>query len=428
MKNKINLQEIKIGVVGLGYVGLPLAIAFSSKFETIGFDINNNRICNLKSGIDNTCEVDQEEINNAIDIKFTNDILDIEDCNFYIITVPTPIDVVKRPDLSALISASEAIGKILNKNDYVVYESTVYPGATEEICIPILENASGLKINKDFYCGYSPERINPGDKNLRIKDIRKITSGSNVSALENIDNVYKHIITAGTYQAQSIKVAEAAKVIENTQRDLNIALINELAIIFNKLDIDTHSVLNAAKTKWNFLDFKPGLVGGHCIGVDPYYLTHKSQEVGYSPEIILSGRKLNDNMSKYVANQIIKKLIKKSTIINSSKILVLGLTFKENCPDLRNSKVFDLIDELVEYGCAVEAYDPWITINDIKKECNFKLIEKLKPLFYDAVIVAVGHDQFKEMTCDKVKTMIKSNGLIYDIKNTFENELDVERL
>jgi len=409
----------KICIIGLGYVGLPLAHAFSSKEKVIGFDIAQWRIDELRNGYDCTLELSEEQIKEAIDndIEFTNNPKDIADCNIYIVTVPTPIDKYKRPNLMPLIKASETIGRVLKKGDIVIYESTVYPGCTEERCVPILEKVSGLRFNKDFFCGYSPERINPGDKEHTVTKILKVTSGSTPEIAKQIDNLYKSVITVGTHLAPSIKVAEAAKVIENTQRDINIAFVNELAVIFNKLGIDTNAVLEAAGTKWNFLKFKPGLVGGHCIGVDPYYLTHKAQEIGYNPEIILAGRRLNDNMGVYVTNQVIKLMIKKGFKIEGSKVLVLGITFKENCPDIRNSRVIDVINELKDFNCQVYIYDPWADAKEVKKEYNLNLIQhsKLNIQNYDAVILAVAHDEFK-----KLKIKLNDRQVIFDIKSMLD--------
>ena len=424
----MKLNSTNIGVIGLGYVGLPLAIEFSYKFPVIGFDINANRILDLNRGVDSTNEVEVKNLKKAHNIIFTSDADTLQGCNFYIVTVPTPINKHKRPDLGPLINASNLIATVLKKGDVVVYESTVYPGATEEDCVPILENISGLSLNKDFYVGYSPERINPGDKTHRLPDIKKVTSGSNKLSADFIDQVYKKIITAGTYQAESIKVAEAAKVIENTQRDLNIALINELAIIFNLMDIDTQAVLNAAETKWNFLPFRPGLVGGHCIGVDPYYLTHKSQSLGYNPEIILAGRRLNDGMASFVSSQLIKLLAQKNIKINSSKILILGLSFKEDCPDIRNTKVTDIIDELLDYDCKVSVYDPWVNKSEAKAEHGIELLDNIKSNQYDAIIIAVSHKQFKEMGIKKIRSYGKSKHVIYDLKYIFPSEHVDQRL
>ena len=407
----------KIAVIGLGYVGLPLAHAFSSKYEVVGFDIAQWRIDELRSGVDRTLELSTDQVKEAIanNMKFTNQLEEIADCNIYIVTVPTPIDKHKKPDLTPLIKASESIGKVLKKDDIVVYESTVYPGATEEECVPVLEKFSGLKFNKDFFCGYSPERINPGDKEHTVTKILKVTSGSTPEIGKKVDELYASIITAGTHLAPTIKVAEAAKVIENSQRDINIAFVNELSMIFNRLGIDTNAVLEAAGTKWNFLPFKPGLVGGHCIGVDPYYLTHKAQEVGYNPEIILAGRRLNDNMGIYVANQVIKLMIKKGKKIEGSKVLVLGITFKENCPDIRNSRVIDVIRELQEFGCNVEVSDYWADKEEVKREYNIDLLEDSKVDDYDAVVLAVAHDKYKELELNNKEQVV------FDIKSMLKN-------
>jgi len=421
----------KIAIIGLGYVGLPLAHAFSAKFKVVGFDIDQSRIDELRNGYDRTLELSEEQVKEAISngMEFTNQLEDIKDCNIYIITVPTPIDKHKNPDLTPLIKASESIGSILKKGDIVIYESTVFPGCTEEVCVPILEQKSGLKFNEDFYCGYSPERINPGDKEHTVTKILKVTSGSTPEIAKFIDNLYKSVITAGTHLAPSIKVAEAAKVIENAQRDINIAFINELALIFDKLNIDTLDVLKAAGTKWNFLPFKPGLVGGHCIGVDPYYLAYKAKEVGYHPEIILAGRRTNDNMGIFVANKVVKLMIKKSHIINKSKVLVLGITFKENCPDIRNSRVIDVINELKEFGCDVDVYDPWADKDEVKKEYNIDLIQDIDPKRYDAIILAVAHNEFKDIE-QEIKKAKESNNLlvVYDIKGIFDKSLVDGRL
>jgi UDP-N-acetyl-D-galactosamine dehydrogenase len=421
----MKITSTKIGIIGLGYVGLPLAIEFSKKFPVVGFDINASRILDLQNGIDITNEVEKSNLTKSKNITFSSEISALEDCNFYIVTVPTPITKNKKPDLGPLLSASQTIAKLLKKGDVIVYESTVYPGATEEDCVPILEKISGFSLNKDFHVGYSPERINPGDKSHRLPNIKKVTSGSSKKSADFIDKVYKKIITAGTYQAESIKVAEAAKVIENTQRDLNIALINELTIIFNLMDIDTEAVLKAAETKWNFLPFRPGLVGGHCIGVDPYYLTHKSQSLGYNPEIILAGRRINDGMASFVSTQLVKLLTQKNIKINSAKILILGLSFKENCPDIRNTKVIDIIDELSGYNCKVSVYDPWVDSNEAKKEYGINLIQELRPNYYDGIVVAVSHKDFKKMGIKKIKELCKSKHAIYDLKYLFSpNEVD----
>ncbi len=413
------MNNYKIAVIGLGYVGLPLAHAFSSKYSVIGFDIARWRIEELNNGIDRTLELNENQVNEALvnGIRFTDTLEEIANCNIYIVTVPTPIDKHKRPDLRPLLGASESIGKVLTKDDIVIYESTVYPGATEERCVPILEKFSRLKFNVDFYCGYSPERINPGDKEHTVTKIMKVTAGSTPEIGEQVDALYKSVITAGTHLAPSIKVAEAAKVIENSQRDINIAFINELAIIFNKLDIDTEAVLEAAGTKWNFLPFKPGLVGGHCIGVDPYYLTYKAEAVGYNPEIILAGRRLNDNMGMYVANQVLKLMIQKEHKIFDAKVLVLGITFKENCPDIRNSRVIDVISEFKEFGTDVDVYDPWADSQEVEREYGFSLLEKdeIYKKFYDAIVLAVAHDKFSEIEIEKIKN--GTNAIVYDIKS-----------
>ena len=405
---------MKIAVIGLGYVGLPLAAAFSEKYEVTGFDVNAARIEELKSGYDRTLELSSEQMKKAIEngMKFSLNLDDIRDCNFFIVTVPTPIDKNKRPDLTPVVKATQSVAKVLKKGDIVVYESTVYPGVTEEICVPLLEE-SGLKFNEDFFCGYSPERINPGDKEHTVTKIKKITSGSTPEVADKVDEVYRSIITAGTHKAPTIKVAEAAKVIENTQRDINIAFMNELAMIFNKMNIDTNAVLQAAGTKWNFLNFRPGLVGGHCIGVDPYYLTHKAQELGFHPEMILAGRRINDNMGKYAAGEVIKLMIKRGVLINSARVLVLGLTFKENCPDIRNSRVIDVIEELRDFGCRVDVYDPWADEAEVKREYGLTPLKSFDEADYDCVVIAVAHDKFKGLKFSKA--------LVYDIKNVYEN-------
>ena len=415
-------KDTRIAVIGLGYVGLPLAVEFGKKYLTIGFDVNCSRITALISGIDSTLEVDTAELESATHLSYTTDVEKLKTCNIYIVTVPTPIDIDKRPDLSPLEKASETVGKVLSKDDIVIYESTVYPGATEEVCVPILEKHSDLTFNKDFYCGYSPERINPGDKEHRITTIKKVTSGSTLEIADKVDALYRSIITAGTHKASSIKVAEAAKVIENTQRDINIALINELALIFRKLGIDTEEVLKAAGTKWNFLPFQPGLVGGHCIGVDPYYLTHKAMEVGYYPEIILAGRKLNDSMGKYVANEIINLMTKKRIQVVDSNILVMGLTFKEDCPDIRNTRVVDVVQELSGFHCNIDVYDPWIDKEESLREFGIAPIEQPKPGKYDAVIIAVAHHQFKSMGIKAIRALGKKNHVLYDIKYILPSE------
>lgn len=415
-------KDTRIAVIGLGYVGLPLAVEFGKKYPTIGFDVNRSRINALISGNDSTLEVDTAALESATHLSYTTDVDKLKTCNVYIVTVPTPIDDNKHPDLSPLEKASETVGKVLSKDDIVIYESTVYPGATEEVCVPILEKHSGLTFNKNFYCGYSPERINPGDKEHRITTIKKVTSGSTLEIADKVDALYRSIITAGTHKASSIKVAEAAKVIENTQRDINIALINELALIFRRLDIDTEEVLKAAGTKWNFLPFKPGLVGGHCIGVDPYYLTHKAMEVGYYPEIILAGRKLNDSMGKYVANEIINLMTKKRIQVVDSNILVMGLTFKENCPDIRNTRVVDVVQELSSFNCNIDVYDPWIDKEESIRDFGIAPIEQPEPGKYDAVIIAVAHHKFKSMGITAIHALGKKKHVIYDIKYILPSE------
>lgn len=417
-------NSIHIGVIGLGYVGLPLAVEFGKKYPVTGFDIHQLRVDELMAGHDRTLETSDEELAAATFLKYTTKLEDIKDCNYYIVTVPTPIDQHKRPDLTPLIKASESVGKVLKKGDIVIYESTVYPGATEEDCVPILEKFSGLKFNQDFYCGYSPERINPGDKVHTVTKILKVTSGSTPEVAKKVDDLYKSIIVAGTYMASSIKVAEAAKVIENSQRDINIAFVNELALIFNKIGIDTHEVLAAAGTKWNFLKFTPGLVGGHCIGVDPYYLTHKAQELGYNPEIILAGRRLNDNMGFYVANRVIKNMIQKGHTIAGSRVLVLGITFKENCPDIRNSRAIDVVNEFKEYSCNVDVFDPWADPAEVQHEYGLNLVSK-PGSEYDAVVLAVAHNEFKELD---IKALGNANAIIYDIKGLLDKSIVDERL
>ena len=412
----LTLSELKIAVIGLGYVGLPLAVEFGKKVPVVGFDIHQKRIEELQSAQDHTLEVSPEELKRAIQLSYSANLEDLKSCNFFIVTVPTPIDDFKQPDLTPLIKASTSIAKVLNKGDVVVYESTVYPGATEETCIPVLEQVSGLKFNQDFFAGYSPERINPGDKLRRVTNILKITSGSTPEVADFVDQVYNLVIEAGTYKASSIKVAEAAKVIENTQRDVNIALINELALIFNKLGIDTEEVLKAAGTKWNFLPFRPGLVGGHCIGVDPYYLTHKAQSIGLHPEIILAARRLNDRMGEYVATQLIKEMVKKRIQVVGSKILVMGLSFKENCPDIRNTKIVDMVNALKEYDLDLDIYDPWVDINEARHEYGLTPITQLPQHHYDAVILAVAHDEFKNMSIADFKALSKENYVLYDLK------------
>ena len=415
-------KDTRIAVIGLGYVGLPLAVEFGKRYLTIGFDVNRSRITALISGSDSTLEVDTPALESATHLSYTTDVDKLKTCNIYIVTVPTPIDIYKRPDLSPLEKASETVGKVLSKDDIVIYESTVYPGATEEVCVPILEKHSGLTFNKNFYCGYSPERINPGDKEHRVTTIKKVTSGSTLEIADKVDALYCSIITAGTHKASSIKVAEAAKVIENTQRDINIALINELALIFRRLGIDTEEVLKAAGSKWNFLPFRPGLVGGHCIGVDPYYLTHKAMEVGYYPEIILAGRRLNDSMGKYVANEIINLMTKKRIQVVDSNILIMGLTFKEDCPDIRNTRVVDVFQELSGFHCNIDVYDPWIDKEESIREFGITPVEQPEPGKYDAVIIAVAHHQFKSMGIKAIRALGKENHVLYDIKYILPSE------
>lgn len=416
----LQLSDLKIAVIGLGYVGLPLAVEFGKKVPVIGFDIHKKRIEELQSGQDHTLEVSPEELRQATKLSYSANLDDLKSCNFFIVTVPTPIDDYKQPDLTPLIKASTSIGQVLKKGDVVVYESTVYPGATEEDCIPVLEKVSGLKFNQDFFAGYSPERINPGDKLHRVTNILKITSGSTPEVAEFVDQVYNLVIEAGTHKATSIKVAEAAKVIENTQRDVNIALINELAVIFNKMGIDTEAVLQAAGTKWNFLPFRPGLVGGHCIGVDPYYLTHKAQSIGYHPEIILAGRRLNDGMGAYVVTQLVKAMIKKKIQVEGAKVLVLGLSFKENCPDIRNTKIIDIVNELQEYNIQADVYDPWVDTQEAQHEYGITPIASLEQGQYDAVILAVAHEQFKAMGATDIRALAKPEHILYDLKYVLE--------
>ncbi|MDR2219342.1 MAG: Vi polysaccharide biosynthesis UDP-N-acetylglucosamine C-6 dehydrogenase TviB [Methylobacillus sp.] len=411
------LKDIKLAIIGLGYVGLPLAVEFGRKRPVVGFDINQRRIDELKSGNDSTLETTDEELAAAKQLSYTINPEDLRACNCFIVTVPTPIDEYKSPDLMPLIKASETVGKVLKKGDIVIYESTVYPGCTEEDCVPVLEKYSGLKFNQDFYCGYSPERINPGDKEHRVTTIKKVTSGSTPEIADLVDALYNEIITVGTHKALSIKVAEAAKVIENTQRDLNIALINELALIFNKMGIDTESVLKAAGSKWNFLPFRPGLVGGHCIGVDPYYLTHKAQAIGYHPEIILAGRRLNDSMGAYVVAQVVKIMTKKRIQVEGAKVLVMGLTFKEDCPDLRNTRVIDIITELKDYNCEVDVYDPWVSVEEAQHEYGITpMVTPPDKGIYDAIIVAVAHSQFAKLGAEGIRALGKPGAVLYDVK------------
>ncbi len=412
----MDLNNAKIAVIGLGYVGLPLAVEFGKHYPTIGFDISQKRVNELKGGHDHTLEVEPEELVQADKLSYSADTQDLQAANIYIVTVPTPINKFKQPDLTPLIKASETIGKTLKKGDIVIYESTVYPGATEEDCVPVLEKVSGLTFNQDFFAGYSPERINPGDKEHRVTTILKVTAGSTPEVADFVDSLYASIITAGTHKAESIKVAEAAKVIENTQRDVNIALINELAMIFNRMGIDTEAVLKAAGTKWNFLPFRPGLVGGHCIGVDPYYLTHKAESIGYHPEMILAGRRINDNMSRYVASEFIKALLQKGITVKGARVLIMGLTFKENCPDIRNTKVVDIIDELKQYGVNVDVYDPWVDAEEAQHEYGVTPVAELSSAAYDGIVVAVAHHQFKQMGINGMRALAKSEHVIYDLK------------
>jgi len=422
------LEQLRIAIIGLGYVGLPLAVEFGKHKPTIGFDINENRILELKNGHDHTLEVSSDELKHVQQLAYTANIQDLQNSNFFIVTVPTPIDDFKQPDLTPLIKASQSIAKVLKKGDIVVYESTVYPGATEEVCIPELEKYSGLIFNQDFFVGYSPERINPGDKQRRVTNILKITSGSTPLVADYIDKVYNLIIEVGTHKAPTIKVAEAAKVIENTQRDVNIALINELALIFNKMDIDTEDVLKAAGTKWNFLNFRPGLVGGHCIGVDPYYLTHKAESIGLHPEIILAARRLNDRMGEYVATQLIKEMVKKRIQVVGARILILGLSFKENCPDIRNTKIVDMVSALKEYDLDLDIYDPWVDSAEVEAEYGLAPIMELKQGQYDAIVIAVAHDQFKKMSTQELVLLGKEKHVLYDLKYVLDKEQSDIRL
>lgn len=423
-----DLSKVKIAIIGLGYVGLPLAVEFGKKYKVLGFDIDQARIDELNLGKDSTLEVASEDLQDLKDLQFSSSKNDLKDFNVYIVTVPTPIDNNMQPDLTSLIQASEMIGEVINKGDVIIYESTVYPGATEEECIPVVENSSGLNFNHDFYAGYSPERINPGDKEHRVVNILKVTSGSTPQIAFFIDELYASIITAGTHLASSIKVAEAAKVIENTQRDVNIALINELSLIFNRLDIDTLEVLEAAGTKWNFLPFRPGLVGGHCIGVDPYYLTYKAQAVGYHPEMILAGRRLNDNMSKNVVARLVKEMVVRGINVGAARVLVMGLTFKENCPDLRNTKAVDIIHELTSYGTEVDILDPWCSAEEAIKEYGFIVHKNVMEDSYDGIIIVVSHDEFKAMGTQKIRALGKKNHVLYDLKYVLEKDSSDIRL
>jgi UDP-N-acetyl-D-galactosamine dehydrogenase len=411
-----SLSETKIGIIGLGYVGLPLAVEFGKHFDTVGLDINPQRVAELKDGIDRSLEVETSELAAAARLSCTTEPDDLKDCNVYVVTVPTPIDGHKRPDLTPLEKASETIGRLLARGDVVIYESTVYPGATEEVCVPILEARSGLTFNRDFFCGYSPERINPGDKEHRVTTIRKVTSGSTPEIAEFVDALYRTVIVAGTHKASSIKVAEAAKVIENTQRDVNIALINELAILFHKLGLNTLEVLEAAGSKWNFLPFRPGLVGGHCIGVDPYYLTHKAQQIGHHPEIILAGRRINDHMGEYIAARIVKLMTRRHIQVCDSNILILGLTFKENCPDIRNTRVIDIVKELEGYNARVEVHDPWASADEVRHEYGLELLKEPVAGGYDAVVIAVAHREFTALGAEGVRALLKPDGVVFDVK------------
>lgn len=410
------LSDVNVAVIGLGYVGLPLAVAFAKKFPVLGFDINSSRIKELESGVDSTLEISSSELRGAESLAFSCNEDDLKSCNTFIVTVPTPIDKFKRPDLTPLLKASKMLGRVIKKGDVIIYESTVYPGATEDDCIPMVEMISGLSLNIDFFAGYSPERINPGDKTHRVEDILKVTSGSDLATADFVDALYSSVISAGTFKASSIKVAEAAKVIENTQRDVNIALINELAMIFNKLDIDTLEVLEAAGTKWNFLPFRPGLVGGHCIGVDPYYLTHKAESVGYRPEMILAGRRINNGMASYVVSQLMKKMINKKIEVSGSRALIMGLTFKENCPDIRNTKVIDIVDELKEYEINVDIMDPWCNPLEAAEEYGLMVSKIMEEGIYDSILVAVAHDEFKAMGIKAIRKFGRSKHVLYDLK------------
>jgi len=416
MFHMLSLQEVKLAIIGLGYVGLPLAVEFGKCRSVVGFDINKQRIDALKAGRDATLEVSDDEMKQAVQLVYSASLDDLKSCNVFIVTVPTPIDEHKQPDLTPLIKASETIGSVLKKGDIVIYESTVYPGATEEDCVPVLEKVSGLKFNVDFFAGYSPERINPGDKEHRVTTIKKVTSGSTPAVADLVDALYREIITAGTHKASCIKVAEAAKVIENTQRDLNIALINELAIIFNRMGIDTEAVLQAAGTKWNFLPFRPGLVGGHCIGVDPYYLTHKAQSIGYHPEIILAGRRLNDGMGAYVVSQLVKAMLKRRIHVDGARVLVMGLTFKENCPDLRNTRVVDIVGELAEFDIQVDVYDPWVAVDEAQHEYGITPITEPEINAYDGIVLAVAHNEFRALGAENIRQYGKAKHILYDLK------------
>jgi UDP-N-acetyl-D-galactosamine dehydrogenase len=428
MATPASIEDLKVAVIGLGYVGLPLAVEFGRIRDVVGFDINQSRIEALRRGEDTTLETDADELAAAKGLRFSTDPADLAGCNLYIVTVPTPIDEHRRPDLTPLIKASETVGKVLKRGDIVVYESTVYPGATEEDCVPVLERLSGLKYNHDFFCGYSPERINPGDKEHRLPTIRKVTSGSTPEIATLVDSLYATIIDAGTYKAETIRVAEAAKVIENTQRDLNIALINELAIIFNRMGIDTEAVLKAAGTKWNFLPFRPGLVGGHCIGVDPYYLTHKAEALGYHPQVILAGRRINDGMGAYIAGRMVKAMLKRRIQVEGARVLVLGLAFKENCPDLRNTKVVDVITELRDYGIAADVYDPWVAAEEARHEYGLDLIESPDVGCYDGIVLAVAHREFADLGAEGIRAFGRPDHILYDLKYSLPSKASDIRL
>ncbi|MDJ0751159.1 MAG: Vi polysaccharide biosynthesis UDP-N-acetylglucosamine C-6 dehydrogenase TviB [Woeseiaceae bacterium] len=428
MATQFDIDKLKIGIIGLGYVGLPLAVEFGKKYPTVGFDINAARVAELAGGEDSTLECSPAELAEASHLTYTSDLEDVRDCNFYVVTVPTPIGDSNRPLLSPLRAASQALASVISKGDIVVYESTVYPGATEEFCVPFIEAGSGLRMNDDFFVGYSPERINPGDKEHRLPTILKVTSGSTPEAADFIDSVYASIITAGTHKASSLKVAEAAKVIENTQRDVNIALVNELAMIFDKVGIDTEEVLEAAGTKWNFLPFRPGLVGGHCIGVDPYYLTYKAEQLGHHPQMILAGRRINDNMSLYVASKVVKHMLAKGIQVRDAKVLILGLTFKENCPDVRNTKVVDIVAELASYGCNVDVHDPWVDVAEARGEYGIELVAEPAKGAYDVVIICVAHDCFRELGEQGIKAFGSDNAVVYDIKYVLPAEAVDDRL
>lgn len=423
-----DISNLRIGVVGLGYVGLPLAVEFGKLYDTVGFDVKAERVAELESGVDSTREASPEELQSATRLRYTTDTNALANCNFYVVTVPTPIGDGNRPLLTPLKRASETLSGVLEQDDVVVYESTVYPGATEEFCVPILESGSGLRMNEDFFVGYSPERINPGDKEHRLPTILKVTSGSTPEAAEFIDEVYQSVVSAGTHLTSSIKVAEAAKVIENTQRDVNIALVNELAMIFDKVGVDTEEVLVAAGTKWNFLPFRPGLVGGHCIGVDPYYLTYKAEQLGHHPQMILAGRRINDDMAPYVCSQIVKRMLAKSIQPNDSKVLVMGLTFKENCPDVRNTKVVDIVTEMESYGANVDVWDPWVDAAEAQAEYGIEVIPEPGDGEYDVVVIAVAHDEFRQLGADGIRALCKEESVIYDIKYVLPREAVDDRL